>query len=124
MRALEFAGEQQQICAEVSIRVLYVQTPLPPSRFVTRSMIAQHFSALSRAALTPARAIIKRQKLNARTESKVGDPAAIIVQFAKKHRCGQIVMGNSGRGRIAGLLLGSVAAKVIQLAPCPVTVVK
>jgi nucleotide-binding universal stress UspA family protein len=33
-------------------------------------------------------------------------------------------MGSRGQGLIAGIMLGSVAAKVIYLAACPVTVVK
>jgi nucleotide-binding universal stress UspA family protein len=35
-----------------------------------------------------------------------------------------IVVGSRGHGRLAGLLLGSVAQKVVSLAPCPVVVVR
>jgi len=34
-----------------------------------------------------------------------------------------IVMGHTGHSRIAGVLLGSVAFKVLTLAACPVVVV-
>lgn len=35
-----------------------------------------------------------------------------------------IVVGSRGQGALGGLLLGSVAHKVIQLAACPVLVVR
>ncbi|MBI3513195.1 MAG: universal stress protein [Proteobacteria bacterium] len=34
------------------------------------------------------------------------------------------VVGSRGRGRLIGLVLGSVARKVVNLAPCPVVVVR
>jgi nucleotide-binding universal stress UspA family protein len=39
LRALEHAGRRRQQAVGLSILVLNVQVPLPPSRFVTRSMI-------------------------------------------------------------------------------------
>jgi len=54
----------------------------------------------------------------------IGDPATAIVKLARKLRCDLIVMGTRGMGTIAGLLLGSVATKVVHLAPTPVTLVK
>ena len=87
-------------------------------------MIAEHQRRSADEALGPARALLKRLKVNARTHMAIGEPAATIVAFAKKHRCSAIVMGSRGQGQVAGLMLGSVAAKVIYLAKCPVTVVK
>lgn len=39
-------------------------------------------------------------------------------------KCTHIIMGTRGRGRVAALVLGSVALKVVQLARIPVTLVK
>ena len=87
-------------------------------------MIAEHQKRHAEEALAPVLALIKRGKLNARTASVVGEPAATIVEYAVKNRCAAIVMGSRGHGLISGLVLGSVAVKVIHLAECPVTVVK
>jgi nucleotide-binding universal stress UspA family protein len=87
-------------------------------------MIAEHQRRSADEALAPARALLKRLKIAARIYTAIGEPAATIVAFAKKNRCSAIVMGSRGQGRIAGVMLGSVAAKVIYLATCPVTVVK
>jgi nucleotide-binding universal stress UspA family protein len=48
------------------------------------------------------------------------EPAAEITSYARTHNIELIVMGTHGRGRVAHLLLGSVAEKVARTAPCPV----
>ena len=58
------------------------------------------------------------------TRSLAGDPAEAIVELAGEWRADLIVLGSRGHGRLAGLLLGSVAQKVLTHAPCPVLVVR
>jgi nucleotide-binding universal stress UspA family protein len=48
------------------------------------------------------------------------EPADEICSYARMHEIDLIVMGTHGRGRMAHLLLGSVAEKVARTAPCPV----
>jgi nucleotide-binding universal stress UspA family protein len=48
------------------------------------------------------------------------EPAAEITSYARIHDIELIVMGTHGRGRMANLLLGSVAEKVARTASCPV----
>ncbi len=47
-----------------------------------------------------------------------GDQARQLIQVAKRRKADLIVMGSRGRGRLEGLLLGSVSQKVAALAPC------
>jgi nucleotide-binding universal stress UspA family protein len=49
-----------------------------------------------------------------------GDPSWLIANWAREHPTDLIMMGTRGFGRMQGLLLGSVAAKVIHDTPCPV----
>jgi nucleotide-binding universal stress UspA family protein len=58
------------------------------------------------------------------TEAGSGDPAEEIIGTAKSRKVDLIVMGSRGHGRLAGLLLGSVAQKVLAHAPCSVLVVR
>jgi nucleotide-binding universal stress UspA family protein len=125
LRALEHAGARKRTTTGgISIVVLNVQAPLPPSRYVSRSMIKEHNSRMSLAALRSARSTARRLKLDARFYVRKGDPAATVARFAKTMRCAEIVMGTRGRGRTAIFVLGSVALRVVQLAEAPVTLVK
>jgi nucleotide-binding universal stress UspA family protein len=54
----------------------------------------------------------------------IGDPASMISSYVNNERCDMIVMGTRGLGAVGGLLMGSVAAKLIQLVKVPVTLVK
>lgn len=123
-RALEYAVERVATAGKGALMVVNVQLGMPASRYVSREMIAEHQHRLAGAALEAARALLKRRKLEADVSVLIGDPAATIVALAKRRGRSEIVMGSRGRGRVAGMLLGSVASKVIQLAPCPVTIVK
>lgn len=49
-----------------------------------------------------------------------GDPAAVIVEYAREHNAGLIMMPTHGYGPFRRFLLGSVTAKVLHDADCPV----
>jgi len=51
-----------------------------------------------------------------------GTPAKVILDVSADHDL--IVMGTLGRTRMAKILIGSVAEKVVKLAKCPVMVVR
>jgi nucleotide-binding universal stress UspA family protein len=53
-----------------------------------------------------------------------GYAAREIMEEARAHDVGAIIMGSRGRGDLAGLVLGSTAHKVIHLADRPVLVVR
>ncbi len=52
-----------------------------------------------------------------------GYVAAALLEQVADMNADLVVMGSRGHGNLAGLLLGSVSHKVVQLAPCPVLVV-
>jgi nucleotide-binding universal stress UspA family protein len=52
------------------------------------------------------------------------DPAEAITQYAKSANIDLIVIGTNGRGALAQLLVGSVAERVVRIAPCPVLTVR
>lgn len=58
------------------------------------------------------------------TELAVGSPAETIVRIAQEQAADLIVMGTHGRTGLKHALLGSVAEKVVRLAPCPVLTVR
>jgi len=52
-----------------------------------------------------------------------GDAAEVIIDTARREKADVIVVGRRGRGRLAGLLLGSVSQKIASLAPVIVMIV-
>ena len=56
-------------------------------------------------------------------ESLVGDPAESILEAIARETPDMIVVGKRGRGRLSGLLLGSVSQKLASLSIVPVIVV-
>ena len=53
-----------------------------------------------------------------------GAAADQIVRAARKHHADVIVMGTHGRSGLSRFLLGSVAQRVLPLAPCAVLTVR
>jgi nucleotide-binding universal stress UspA family protein len=51
-------------------------------------------------------------------------PSEAIVQYAKTEGVDVIVIGTHGRNGLAHLFMGSVAERVVRLAPCPVLTVR
>jgi hypothetical protein len=54
----------------------------------------------------------------------MGQPADAIVRVAQEPSAGLVVMSAHGRTGLQHVLLGSVAEKVVRLAPCPVLTIK
>ncbi|MBI2205140.1 MAG: universal stress protein [Candidatus Rokubacteria bacterium] len=65
-------------------------------------------------------ATARREGLRVRTELRVGVPYREIVQAANEEHADLVLLATHGRGEIHRLLVGSVADKVIRMAPCPV----
>jgi nucleotide-binding universal stress UspA family protein len=110
----------------IEVHLLNVQHPLPGdvSMFVRGDQIKQYHQEEGAKALAPARAKLDAAKITYVSQVSVGDPADVIASYAKEKRCDQICIGTRGLGHIAGMLLGSVATKVIHLSNVPVLLVK
>lgn len=83
-----------------------VVEPLIEARLIHARMIAQKAGAGSIA-----------------TEVKLGDPAEMILECARTNGAEAVVVGRRGRGRLKGLLIGSVSQKLVSLCEYPVIVV-
>jgi nucleotide-binding universal stress UspA family protein len=53
-----------------------------------------------------------------------GDPAAEVAEIARKYNCDLIVISTHGRTGLERLLMGSIAEKIVRLAPCAILTVK
>jgi nucleotide-binding universal stress UspA family protein len=62
--------------------------------------------------------------VHVRTVLREGAPHAEILALAVDERADLIVLGTHGRGGVDRALLGSVADRLVRLAPCPVLTVR
>jgi nucleotide-binding universal stress UspA family protein len=66
-----------------------------------------------------------RRELNAEGILRTSNsPADAIVEVAKQEHADVIILGTHGRKALAHFFLGSVAERVVRLAPCPVLTVR
>lgn len=111
----------------VEIQLLNVQLPILSGNvtsFIRREQLDDYYRDEGHAALKAARERLDHAGVKYQFHIGVGAPAEVIVDYAKRYACHQICIGTRGLGTVAGLLLGSVATKVIHLAPCPVLLVR
>ena len=121
--ALAMIGER----SDVALRVVTVQIPIASGnvkRFISADILEEYYQDEGNEALAAARELLSDSKLPITFEVLVGSPAESIVEHAKLHGCSHVIMGTRGLGRISGLVLGSVATKVLSLINIPVTLVK
>jgi nucleotide-binding universal stress UspA family protein len=67
---------------------------------------------------------LRERKLTVETVIREGYPASVIEEEARERHADLIVIGTRGHTGLKHLLLGSVAERVVQKAPCPVLTVK
>jgi nucleotide-binding universal stress UspA family protein len=71
-----------------------------------------------------ARAIAEQSHLEIKTHVLVGHPVRIVVELAREIPADLLVVGATGHSGVYERLIGSRADRIIQLASCPVLVVK
>lgn len=109
------------------IHLLNVQLPVASGlvkSFISKAQLNDYYRDEALAALKQARALLDEKGIAYRHHIGVGEPAGTIADYSRELGCGLIVMGTHGRGAFPGALMGSVATKVLQLAPVPVLLVR
>lgn len=126
-RAIQHAVRLARSLAEMPELVLFhADTPLMKAVAIELGpeQVRRMHEENGRLATRDGRAVLKRAHLPFDERLVVGEPAEAIARETKRGRYDLIVMGTHGRGALEGLLLGSVARKVLAQATVPVTVVR
>ena len=111
----------------VAVHLLNVQQPVASGAvkmFISRDQLQEYYEEEGHAALKAARDLVQAAGLECHARVGIGDVAPTIAGFAKSEGCDLIVMGTRGMGAVGNMVLGSVATKVIHLAPVPVQLVR
>lgn len=121
--ALAMIGERK----DATLRVVTVQPPIASGnvkRFISAEILDEYYEEEGEKALKDARELLAGTSVPTTIAVLVGSVAETLVEHAKEHDCSHVVMGTRGLSRISGLVMGSVATKVISLIDVPVTLVK
>ena len=124
-RALALARQER-----AELRLVHVMTP--PAMFLEDSYLSartfRELQSRARRAVEDrlARLLVRARRAGVRAGADVreGLPADEILRAARRRRADLIVVGTHGRSGFARAVLGSVAARVVTLARCPVLTVR
>lgn len=109
------------------IHLLHVHAPIPIGRVqahVGKETLHAYYLEEGQELLVEAQRKLDAAGRFHTTHIHVGQPAEVISKIAGDLACDLIVMGTHGRGVAAGIVMGSVATRVLHLSPCPVLLVK
>jgi len=112
---------------EIVLCHVLVETPLYGEGFLTAPKIKDVYDAQRKwaeAKLEARCADLRQRGIKASWRVATGPPFQMIVDMAAREHAALIVMGTHGRSGLDRILLGSVAERVIRLAPCPVLTVR
>uniref|UniRef100_A0A7C2I2J5 Universal stress protein n=1 Tax=Ammonifex degensii TaxID=42838 RepID=A0A7C2I2J5_9THEO len=122
--ALRRAADVLKLSPLTHVAVIEVVPPVDPSieyvPWVSPAQLEEAERKRAQADLDKALAILQEAGAEGTPLIRVGNAAEEIVAAAKEGNYELIVMGRRGTNPLAGLLLGSVSQRVLQLAECPV----
>jgi len=125
--ALEFALEEYPDAEITALSVIdptdvgYGSIEAAPSTF---EHLQENAEERTRAVLDDAESRAADHGMEITTETVIGMPSRVIVEWAENNDVDGIVIGSHGRQGVTRVLLGSVAESVVRRSPVPVTVVR
>lgn len=126
-RAVQHVVALAGTCPTMDVLLLNVQPEIDDwqvRRFLKKEEVEAMEESKGGDALQSARALLDAAKVRYTPQVLIGPVAETIAKTAREQNCDGIVMGTRGLGAVAGALLGSVTAKVVQLSDVPVTLIK
>lgn len=127
VRAVEAAVKASVLVNGAELLVINVQSPIVSGnvkRFFSAEVLQEYYQDEGRTALAPVKEFLDKAGVNYKAEVVVGSVADTIASYARTNECTSIFMGTRGLGLVTGLVLGSIATKVISLSDIPVTLIK
>lgn len=128
LRALQAAINMiQQQNQNSVLHVLNVQAPVishNAARFFSADVLKNYYEEEGQTALEKAHTLLKNSDIKYHTHVQIGHIADEVKNYLTEHGCDHIVMGTRGLSAMPGLLLGSVATKILHTVDVPITLIK
>ncbi len=124
LRAVRFLIKNSAMYREpMEIHLLNVQPSFPGTIRGVAQLAKEEHQRQGLAALADARKLFDDARIQYAHHISVGETPEIIARYIEEKNIEQVVMGTRGLGTISGMLLGSVATKVLHLVQVPVLLV-
>jgi len=126
-RMLAFiAAHDEWLGSQHSYTVLHCVPAVPhrAAAFVGKAQVRSFYEEDAESVFKPIRTFFKRHGVAATFVHRVGPAGSTIARFAEQHEVDLIILGTHGHGAVAGLVMGSVATKVVSLCRTPVLLVR
>ena len=85
--------------------------------------VLRNLTEQARATLDQMSADLVREGIHSHSEVHQGEVAQMLVDVARHHEAGLIVIGTEGRQGAGPVVVGAIAEQLVRLAPCPVLAV-
>ena len=127
--AVRYVVEHANLLAEKpGIELLTVHLPVPKlprmGMVVGKSQIERYYADEGEQALAAAKRKLDAAGIKYQARILVGQIAETIAAHALRYGCDLICIGTHGRGPVGSVVLGSVAARLAQIARVPVMLVR
>ena len=122
------AAAQLAMATDATLLILTIGDNIPSTELRrlarTEGGVGEALELISNQILDQARMRAKRVGVSKiKLQAGWGDTAEAVIEAIRREKADVVVVGRRGRGRLAGLLLGSVSQKIASLAPCIVMIV-
>ncbi|MBK7060199.1 MAG: universal stress protein [Rubrivivax sp.] len=98
--------------------------PHRAAAFLDSAQVRDFYAEDAEAVLAPVRSFLAKEGIEAKYVHRIGPAATNIARLAQQGKFDLVMMGTQGRGAIGGVLLGSVATKVLSLCCTPVLLIR
>ena len=124
MQAAEYASELATLF-DAEILLVHCHRPFP--QLLGEPYFQKAVTSIMNQAeelLDPYRKLFREKQTKFTDRVLEGPARKVIAEVAEIEKCDMIVMGSRGRSNLEGLILGSVAHRVLHAVHCPVLVIR
>ena len=115
----------EMFSGDVEFTALTVQGTLPPrARAAVGKEVDTYYAEEAKKVLEPVIKFLTRHNLKVKSLSKIGNAGDTIAKTAESGNYDLVIMGSRGHGALGGLVMGSVATRVLAHCQTPVLLVR
>ncbi|NCT85330.1 MAG: universal stress protein [Comamonadaceae bacterium] len=120
------AAHEELVGADHDFVAVNVSRRVSPAvaAFVHPEVLQRYYADDAEAVLGPVRAFARMQGWRLSEQHAVGRPGDALAEIVQAQQPDLLVMGSHGHGAIAGVLLGSVASRLLALTTVPVLLIR